>query len=141
MTVRIAERAYIVTAEFDGTWWQGTVDGTAWYALAVQQRLELIVGGDRVVLTFSGDSDSVGAEVRNAAIAPMPGIVVVVTVVVGDRVAKGAVVAVVEAMKMENQVLAPFSGVVSEVRCRTQEAVMANQVLVVIGPEEQVEAE
>lgn len=136
LTVRIAERAYIVTAEFDGTWWQGTVDGTAWYALAVQQRLELIVGGDRVVLTFSGDSDSVGAEVRNAAIAPMPGVVVVVTVVVGDRVAKGAVVAVVEAMKMENQVLAPFSGVVSEVRCRTQEVVMANQVLVVIGPEE-----
>ena len=58
----------------------------------------------------------------------------------GERVAKGAVVAIVEAMKMENQVLAPFAGVVREVRCRQQESVIANQVLVVIGRDETVEA-
>jgi acetyl/propionyl-CoA carboxylase alpha subunit len=141
LTVKIAECAYLVTASFDGTWWQGTIDGTAWYALAVQERLELVVGGDRVVLTFTSAPDPIGSEVKNAAIAPMPGVVVVVTVVVGDRVAKGAVVAVVEAMKMENQVLAPFTGVVREVRCRKQETVMANQVLVVIGQDESVEVQ
>ncbi len=140
LTVRIAEHDYIATAAFDGTWWRGTVGGTAWYALAVQQEVELIVGGDRVALTFGGDFDSIGGEVRNAAIAPMPGVVVVVNVVAGDRVAKGAVVAVVEAMKMENQVLAPLSGVVREVRCCKQETVTANQVLVVIGQDEAMEA-
>ena len=136
LTVRIADCAYNVTAAFDDTWWQGTVDGIAWYALAVQERLELVIGGDRVVLTFADAPDLIGTEGENAAIAPMPGVVVAVTVVVGDRVAKGAVVAIVEAMKMENQVLAPLGGVVREVRCRKQETVMANQVLVVIGQQE-----
>lgn len=140
LTVRTAERAYAVTAALDGTWWQGTVDGMPWHALAVQERLELVVGGDRVVLTFAAASDLAGAEGRNAAIAPMPGVVVVLTVAVGDRVTKGAVVAVVEAMKMENQVLAPFAGVVREVRCRKQETVTANQILVVIGQDEPPEA-
>ena len=141
LTVRIAECAHSVTAEFDGTWWQGTIDGTAWYALAVQERLELVIGGDRVALTFTGTSDLVGSEDRNVAIAPMPGVVAVIPVAVGDRVVKGAVVAVVEAMKMENQVLAPLTGIVSEVRCRMQETVLANQVLVVIGQDQAVETQ
>jgi acetyl-CoA/propionyl-CoA carboxylase biotin carboxyl carrier protein len=141
LTVRIAESTHIVTAAFDGTWWSGDIDGTGWYALAVQDRLELVVGGNRVVLTSIGDTDLVRSSVDDAAIAPMPGVVVVVSVGVGDRVAKGAVVAIVEAMKMENKVLAPFTGVVREVRCRKQETVMANQVLVVIGRDEAVEVE
>jgi biotin carboxyl carrier protein len=70
----------------------------------------------------------------------MPGVIVVVPVGVGDRVAKGTVVAVVEAMKTENQVLAPFAGVAREVRCSKQETAIANQVLVVIGRDETVEA-
>lgn len=140
LTVKVAERAYMVTAAFDGSWWQGAVDDTAWHALAVQERLELVVGGDRVALTFARAPDLIGSEGRTAAIAPLPGVVVVLNVGVGDRVAKGSVVAVVEAMKMENQVLAPFTGVVREVRCRKQETVLANQVLVVIGEDEAVEA-
>lgn len=55
-------------------------------------------------------------------------------------IARDIVVAVVEAMKMENQILAPFAGVVREVRCSKQETVIANQVLVVIGRDEAVEA-
>ena len=101
--MRIAESTHIVTAVFDGIWWSGDIDGTAWYALAVQERLELMVGGNRVVLTSIGDTDLVRSSVDDAAIAPMPGVVVVVSVGVGDRVAKGAVVAIVEAMKMENK--------------------------------------
>lgn len=140
LTVKIADRVYTVRAAFDGKWWQGTIDGTAWHALAAPDRLELVVSGDRIALTFAGVPDLIDSEGRSAAIAPMPGIVVVVNVVVGDRVTKGAIVAVVEAMKMENQVLAPLTGVVCEVRCRKQETVLANEVLVVIGQDEAVGA-
>ena len=140
LTVLVGERAHDVTAEFDGRWWHGVVDGTAWCALAAPNVLELMVGGDRVALTRSSAAAHAASDTGDAAVAPMPGVIVVVPVGVGDRVAKGTVVAVVEAMKTENQVLAPFAGVAREVRCSKQETAIANQVLVVIGRDETVEA-
>jgi propionyl-CoA carboxylase alpha chain/3-methylcrotonyl-CoA carboxylase alpha subunit len=95
--------------------------------------MEFMIGGDRVTLALADDADAAGSDGADAAIAPMPGVVVVIAVKAGDHIAKGAVVAIVEAMKMENKVLAPFSGVVREVRCRRQEIVTANQVLAVIA--------
>lgn len=140
LAVLIEERAHDVTAEFDGKWWHGLVDSTPWYALATPDLFELMIGGDRVALTRTSAAAQAASDTGDAAVAPMPGVVVVVSVRIGDHVAKGAVVAVVEAMKMENQVLAPFAGVVREVRCSKQETVIANQVLVVIGRDEAVEA-
>ncbi|MEZ5166854.1 MAG: acetyl-CoA carboxylase biotin carboxyl carrier protein subunit [Acidimicrobiales bacterium] len=48
--------------------------------------------------------------------APMPGRVVELRVEVGMAVTAGQVVAVLEAMKMENHLRAPADGVVAEVR-------------------------
>ncbi len=138
LAVLIEERAHDVTAEFDGKWWHGLVDSTPWYALATPDLFELMIGGDRVALTRTSAAAQAASDTGDAAVAPMPGVVVVVSVRIGDHVAKGAVVAVVEAMKMENQVLAPFAGVVREVRCSKQETVIANQVLVVIGRDKAV---
>lgn len=45
----------------------------------------------------------------------MPGTVLDVLVAVGDRVEKGAVFLTLEAMKMENEVVAPHDGVVQEI--------------------------
>lgn len=49
--------------------------------------------------------------------APMTGRVVVVHVAVGDSVTKGQPLVVVEAMKMEQPLLAPRDGVVAKVAC------------------------
>jgi 3-methylcrotonyl-CoA carboxylase alpha subunit len=46
--------------------------------------------------------------------APMPGKVVSFAVKPGDKVAKGQVLAVMEAMKMEHTIAAPADGVVTE---------------------------
>ncbi len=48
-------------------------------------------------------------------IAPMPGVVLALEVAVGERVAQGDAVAVLEAMKMEHRLVAPHDGVVAEV--------------------------
>ncbi|MBR7151034.1 MAG: biotin/lipoyl-binding protein [Clostridia bacterium] len=47
--------------------------------------------------------------------APMPGTLIKVNVKAGDAVKKGDVLCVLEAMKMENDILAPADGVVATV--------------------------
>lgn len=51
----------------------------------------------------------------NAVKSPFPGMVVSVKVSVGDNIKAGQVVAVIEAMKMENEIVAAKSGKVSHI--------------------------
>jgi biotin carboxyl carrier protein len=67
----------------------------------------------------------------------MPGRVVRVPVAVGDVVEAGQPLAVVEAMKMENEVTAQAPGVVSDVRTTAGDSVDAGAVLVVVTAGEQ----
>jgi biotin carboxyl carrier protein len=65
--------------------------------------------------------------------SPIPGRVVKVLVKVGDQVKAGQTLVVLEAMKMENELGAPRSGSVLEVRCVEGSAVEAGQDLVRMG--------
>jgi propionyl-CoA carboxylase alpha chain len=64
--------------------------------------------------------------------APMPGRVLRVAVAVGENVEEGAVLMVMEAMKMEHTLRAPHQGTVSEIRCAPGDQVEAGAVLIVI---------
>jgi biotin carboxyl carrier protein len=66
--------------------------------------------------------------------APMPGRVVRVLVAVGQAVERGAPLVIVEAMKMENELLAPAPGVVRAVHVGEGVAVEAGQALVELDP-------
>jgi propionyl-CoA carboxylase alpha chain len=68
-------------------------------------------------------------------LAPMPGIVRQVLVAVGDRVEKGAVMVVLEAMKMEHPLVAHAPGTVKDVRVEVGQMVDPDAVMVVIEPE------
>ena len=67
---------------------------------------------------------------RGALEAPMPGRVVAVKVVAGQRVAKGEELLVVEAMKMENALRAPRDGVVRAVHVAAGDLVAPGRALV-----------
>ena len=68
--------------------------------------------------------------------APLPGLLVEVSVVVGQRVARGEVVAVLESMKMNLELRAPWEGVVQAL-CRAPGAeVDQGEVLAIVGPNE-----
>jgi biotin carboxyl carrier protein len=71
---------------------------------------------------------------RGAAMvkSPMPGKVVRLLVKAGDELKAGQGVAVVEAMKMENELRAPKDGKVQEVRVREGQAVEAGETLVTL---------
>jgi len=66
-------------------------------------------------------------------IAPMPGKILAVNVGVGDRVQHKEVLCTLEAMKMENEIMAPAGGVVKEVRVAEGQDVLYGDVLLVIG--------
>ena len=76
---------------------------------------------------------------EGSCVSPMPGKVVSVRVSVGDKVEKGQVVASIEAMKMEHQVVAAADGEITHVLVTEGEQVEALAPLVVI--EEQAESE
>ncbi|MFE2097189.1 MULTISPECIES: acetyl/propionyl/methylcrotonyl-CoA carboxylase subunit alpha [unclassified Streptomyces] len=87
------------------------------------------------------DHDPVAASLTGAAhagadslTAPMPGTVTVVKVAVGDEVAAGQSLLVVEAMKMEHVISAPHAGTVAELDVTPGATVAMDQVLAVIAP-------
>ncbi|MXR42669.1 acetyl-CoA carboxylase biotin carboxylase subunit [Halobaculum sp. WSA2] len=79
-------------------------------------------GGDEVVV--EGDGEAIAAE--------MQGTILSVDVSEGDEVAAGDVVCVLEAMKMENDVVADKGGVVSQVLVGEGDSVDMGDVLVVL---------
>jgi 3-methylcrotonyl-CoA carboxylase alpha subunit len=61
----------------------------------------------------SGEAESAGGRV----VAPMPGRVLQILVAPGDSVARGAVLLVMEAMKVQMRIIAPAEGIVGAIRC------------------------
>lgn len=61
--------------------------------------------------------------------SPMPGAVLGVKVNVGDKVSAGQTMFVLEAMKMENEIVAPVDGTVASINVKTGDTVDTDQVM------------
>ncbi|MEV6317935.1 biotin carboxylase N-terminal domain-containing protein [Streptomyces sp. NPDC051776] len=118
--------AFVAPPGRDGAWLGR--DGESWH---VQDH-------DPVEAALSGGA---GAHGVDALTAPMPGTVTVVKAAVGDEVAAGQSLLVVEAMKMEHVISAPHAGTVTELDVTPGTAVAMDQVLAVVTPYETQEAQ
>lgn len=65
--------------------------------------------------------------------SPLPGVIISVKVNVGDAVKAGQVVAVLEAMKMENDILAENDGTVTAVNVAKGDSVLEGAAIITIG--------
>ncbi len=84
----------------------------------------------RVVPRFTDPADAVAS---GSLLAPMPGTVVRVEVAVGDPVAAGRSVLVLEAMKMQHTVSAPHAGTITALSVQPGAQVAAGEVLAVVA--------
>jgi len=69
----------------------------------------------------------------NPVKAPLPGTITNINVKVGDTVAVGDVVVVLEAMKMQNNIEAEYAGTVNAITVNPGDSVMEGAVLLTIG--------
>ena len=98
--------------------------GWATYSIQVEEQTRYIIR------TRGGAAGAGGGHTLKA---PLPGKITHVAVQVGDAVAAGQALIVIEAMKMENELKAVAPGTVRDVRVAAGQAVNAGDVLVVIG--------
>jgi biotin carboxyl carrier protein len=82
------------------------------------------------------DSDRSCSAASGEVCAPLPGLVVAVPVEVGQRVAPGDVVVVLESMKMNLEICSPWRGVVRSVHTLPGTDVVQGEVVVGVGRED-----
>ena len=111
------------------------VDEGKYYANISGRRYDVEVLDERLIATRQA-----GVPVKNdgphVIFSPMPGLIVEVRVKVGDRVTAGLPVAIMEAMKMQNQLVSEVDGVVTAVNVQSQDAVESQTPLIQIERDE-----
>jgi biotin carboxyl carrier protein len=117
------------------------------FEVRVEPRTEAGVSGLRVVVgsrEFSADvrdprqwrrrrGAAAEAEGRQQVLAPMPGKIIRVLVKTGDSVEMKQGLVVVEAMKMQNEIRSPKSGVVERIMVTEGQTVNTGEVLAIIA--------
>jgi 3-methylcrotonyl-CoA carboxylase alpha subunit len=81
------------------------------------------------------DRSEGGAASDGMILSPMPGRVIAVEVALGDKVKKGQRLVVIEAMKMEQGLVAPFDGVITELKAIADAQVTEGMLLVRVEKE------
>ena len=71
-----------------------------------------------------------------AVTAPMAGIILSLSVAEGDKVTRGDTLAMLEIMKMENEITAPSSGIVESIEVTKGQEVSMGNTLMQIAPTE-----
>lgn len=105
--------------------------GRGHYTLEIEgRRFEVEALDERSSAIREMTARSAGASGPAPVVAPMPGLVVRVTVAAGDAVTAGQGVVVMEAMKMENELRAPAAATVKAVRVTPGTAVEKGAVLI-----------
>ena len=123
--------------------------GDRWYEVEVGDwegdRVRVMVDGEEVTVSLDdvaqagvesapseadAQPESTGGESDNVVRSPLPGVVISIDVAVGDSVAAGERVCVLEAMKMEQELVAASGGRVRAVRVQKGQSVLIGQTIV-----------
>jgi propionyl-CoA carboxylase alpha chain len=121
----------LVDIDIDGrrVWYEVYRQGMQWY---VHGR-----SGDLQITELPRYPVSGIDELAGGLTAPMPGAVLATEVNSGDKVSKGDLLLILEAMKMEHRITAPMDGIISELHVATGDQVENGQLLVTLNQEDE----
>ena len=103
------------------------VNGTAY-----EVEIEEMTGAPAAAPVAAPAAAPVASGAGESITSPMPGNILAVNVAAGDRVKKGQVLMILEAMKMENEIMAPRDGKVTAVAVAKGAAVESGALLCTI---------
>ena len=108
------------------------LSGAGWRVWRDDQQFQVARGAERYDLEYRNPLrlESEDEEQESRLTAPMPGTLIQVVVAAGDEVAKGDLLMVLEAMKMEHRIVAPQAGVIETLGGAEGDFVEADAVLV-----------
>jgi pyruvate carboxylase subunit B len=118
----------VSTAEFDVE-----VDGEVFKVRVTGAGMSVVASGGAPTSPAAGAAPPPPKVGEGTVIAPMQGLIVKIPVKPGDNVKLGDVVAVLEAMKMQNDIVTTVAGRVSQVYVKEGEVVSPNQPLLAVG--------
>jgi 3-methylcrotonyl-CoA carboxylase alpha subunit len=140
LLVMVGDTAYRVTARTDPTGRLDlTVDGrhfAAHTAPAADGQFVWLAGKSWQIQHPAAHQPPPTARAQDATgtlTTAMPGLVTAILVQVGDAVERGAPLVILEAMKMEMRITAPYAGRVSKVACSVGQVVTPGALLVEIS--------
>jgi len=125
----VANARQVVTMQ--GNWTEEFVSSEA-----APSGLYVFADGECLTISQRYDGSGAGSASDGAILAPMPGKVISVDVAAGDKVTKGQKLLVLEAMKMEHALTAPFDGTVAELTVTPGAQVQVEALLVRVEQEE-----
>ncbi len=85
------------------------------------------------VITAVTDAAPAAAAEGQKVLSPMPGTILSVNVNVGSSVKAGDILLILEAMKMENEIVAPCDGTVRQLTVQKGSTVATDALLAVVG--------
>ncbi|MEM7117755.1 MAG: acetyl-CoA carboxylase biotin carboxylase subunit [Chloroflexota bacterium] len=106
------------------------------YAFEADGCLWLQLGWETAVFTDTLLAPPASADATSSGnvTAPMPGAVMRIDVAIGDAVSKGETLLILEAMKMEHAIPAPFDGTVSEIHVAQGQQMQPRALMIVVTP-------
>ena len=110
-----------------------TVNGTSYEVELEKKEVEVVAPKVQRNLTPSAASKPSAGASAGSVKSPLPGIIVDIKVNVGDEVTKGQTIAILEAMKMENNIAAPADGKVTEIKVAKGDSVLEGVVILTIA--------
>ena len=111
----------------------GTIEVSVNGKVYTVERQEISTTADMAPKSIPVQTTSVLDANTAAVTAPLPGTIISIKVKPGDKVTANQTVAVLEAMKMENEIEAGYAGTVSEVKVAERDTVLEGAVLITIS--------
>ncbi len=129
--IRVNNKNYIVKTESGD---DEDIKGTSYNVDIKSQVINVLCKSELDVLMEKFSKNRGDVKIKTDVVSPMPGAIVKVNVKEGQRVKKGDVFLVLEAMKMENEIKATNECIIQKVFVEEKKSVEKGQILLKLEP-------